>query len=111
EVLGGRKTVTIIHHEAPKKQSRAKSPAAENSELFEILRSLRTRLAREQGIPPYMVFADRTLRDMASCMPSNEQEMLMVTGVGDAKFSRYGEMFLEEIAGFSSGGADSDQAR
>ena len=67
-------------------------------ELFERLRALRKRLASEQGIAPYMVFSDATLRDMCARLPRTEEEFLEVNGVGQAKLERFGEEFLAEIA-------------
>ena len=54
-------------------------------------------LARAQGVPPYLVFSDKTLTDMCRKLPENKEEMLAVTGVGEKKFELYGESFLEEI--------------
>ena len=72
-------------------------------ELFERLRSLRTEIARQQNMPPYIIFSDKTLVDMCVKAPRNKAEMLQVTGVGENKFARYGERFLEEIASFTGG--------
>ncbi|WP_172368912.1 DNA helicase RecQ [Sporosarcina jiandibaonis] len=68
--------------------------------LFEQLRSLRMQLAQEAGVPPFVVFSDKTLQDMISKMPVTEEEFLEVNGVGLAKLERYGEAFLEEIRAF-----------
>lgn len=70
-----------------------------DEELFERLRELRMRLARAQGVPPYIIFSDRTLREMASLVPTTPDDLLQVTGVGSAKLERYGEAFLEVIRG------------
>lgn len=72
-------------------------------ELFEKLRALRAELAREQGLPPYIVFNDKTLLDMCVKLPLDREEMLSVNGVGENKFARYGERFLQEINGFTGG--------
>ena len=72
-------------------------------DLFEKLRALRAELAREQGLPPYIVFNDRTLLDMCVKLPLAREEMLNVNGVGENKFARYGEQFLQEINGFTGG--------
>ncbi len=81
------------------------SPA--DIELFEALRALRKRLASEKGVPPYVVFADRSLRDMCRLRPSNEGALLACHGVGPKKFAQYGELFLEVLAG-GTGFADTD---
>lgn len=72
-------------------------------ELFEKLRALRAELAREQGLPPYIVFNDKTLLDMCVKLPLDREEMLSVNGVGENKFARYGERFLQEINSFTKG--------
>ncbi len=65
--------------------------------LFERLRRVRTELAREGRIPPYMVFSDATLRDMARRAPMTSDELLEVSGVGAYKLEKYGSVFLEEL--------------
>ena len=71
-------------------------------DLFEILRELRLEYAKKEGMPPYIIFADKTLIDMCIKMPSNKQEMLDVSGVGINKFDKYGEGFLDAITNFKS---------
>ena len=66
--------------------------------LFEALRHHRLRLARDQGVPPYVVASDRTLREMAVLRPKTRYELLDVHGIGEAKAERYGAGFLEVIA-------------
>ncbi len=63
--------------------------------IFEALRALRKKLADEKGVPAYIIFNDRTLRELASRRPANAAEMLRVPGVGPAKLERYGAAFLE----------------
>lgn len=70
----------------------------EQAELFEALRSLRTRLAREQQVPPYLIFNNATLEDMCRKRPTTPDGLLEVSGVGTKKAERYGEAFLEVIA-------------
>ncbi len=65
--------------------------------LFEKLRTLRRRLAEEQGVPPYIIFGDVTLRSMARDYPLTPDDMHAITGVGETKFRAYGEAFLSEI--------------
>lgn len=72
--------------------------------LFERLRLLRTEIAREEKVPPYIVFSDKTLTHMCIVKPKNKQEMLKVSGVGEFKFEKYGERFLSSIAEFQTGG-------
>jgi len=72
----------------------------EDAELFRRLRVLRARAARFQGIPAYMVFSDKTLREMAVRRPATMAQLRAVSGVGSAKAERYGRQFLEEIQKF-----------
>jgi ATP-dependent DNA helicase RecQ len=71
--------------------------AQPNDELFGELRALRKRLADEQGVPPYVVFHDTTLRQMAAVMPESRQELLRLSGVGASKAQVYGDHFLAVI--------------
>lgn len=72
-------------------------------ELFERLRGLRTELAREHNMPPYIIFSDKTLVDMCIKVPVNKAGMMEVAGVGENKFAKYGEQFLAEIRNFTGG--------
>lgn len=72
-------------------------------DFFEILRSLRTEIAREESLPPYLIFSDRTLVDMCVKMPMNREEMLNVAGVGERKYEKYGERFLNRIQEYTGG--------
>lgn len=62
--------------------------------IFEQLRGLRSSIAKNNGVPPYVVFSDKTLQEMAQKLPQTKNEMLQVGGIGDVKFERYGEEFL-----------------
>ncbi len=68
--------------------------------LFERMKQLRLMIAREEGMPPYIVFSDKTLIDMCAKHPETEEEMLQVSGVGENKLRKYGKRFLDEIAAF-----------
>lgn len=74
-------------------------PDDENEAMFQKLRSLRLSIARENGLPPYMVFNDRTLRDMARLKPVTDAQFLAVNGVGESKLAKYGRRFMDAIAG------------
>ncbi len=65
------------------------------AELFDELRKLRSDIAKREGIPPYIVFPDSTLREMCGVMPTNPAAMLKIKGVGEAKFFKYGTYFIE----------------
>ena len=67
---------------------------------YKRLRGLRTEIAREEKVPPYIVFSDKTLTHMCVVKPEDKQEMMTVSGVGEFKFEKYGERFLACIKGF-----------
>ncbi len=75
--------------------------AAEDEPLFETLRDLRLKLAHEQGVPPYVIFHDTTLREMARVKPDSLDSMHAITGVGEQKLARYGQNFLDAITDVS----------
>lgn len=68
-----------------------------DTELFSRLKELRKKIAGKEKVPPYIVFADTSLKQMATQMPLNEKELLEITGVGEYKLQKYGEIFLTEI--------------
>lgn len=72
-------------------------------DLFDALRQVRIRLAKEEGMPPYIIFSDKTLTDMCVRLPMNKSEMLMVTGVGEHKFEKYGQPFIDAVHEFTQG--------
>ena len=81
-----------------RKSSVAESVAEEDRELFEALRAWRAGVAREQGVPAYVVFADATLRALATHRPASPADLDGITGIGAAKRERYGEAVLAVIA-------------
>ncbi|MFJ8065909.1 DNA helicase RecQ [Psychrobacillus sp. NPDC096426] len=70
---------------------------AKSDPLFEVLRVLRKKLADEAGVPPFVIFSDKTLQDMCVKRPQTEEQFLEVHGVGANKRDKYGKSFLEEI--------------
>lgn len=72
-------------------------------ECFDALRALRTEIAKEEAVPPYIVFSDKTLVDLCVRLPFTREEMLRVTGVGEHKYEKYGERFMEKIKEFTGG--------
>lgn len=78
------------------------SLTAAGYELFERLRALRLVIAREEGMPPYIIFNDKTLIDMCEKLPVDADTMLSVSGVGQNKLIKYGSRFTEEINKFVS---------
>lgn len=69
-----------------------------SNELYEELRDLRRQLAKESGVPPYMVFGDGTLKEMSTKYPINKEQMMLISGVGEVKYAKYGESFAELIS-------------
>ncbi len=67
------------------------------NDLFEVLRQLRKQLAQERGVPPYIIFSDATLEEMAADKPLNDVAMKKVSGVGERKLQLYGDTFMEAI--------------
>ena len=104
-MLRGQETVWLRKDPTPPTRERKKRrPAGETvaitdagERVFERLRALRFRLAKSQGVPPYVIFSDRTLREMAEAVPDSLDAMRAVSGVGEAKLARYGEAFLEAL--------------
>ncbi|HBM5476361.1 TPA: DNA helicase RecQ [Enterococcus faecium] len=92
QVLKGQESV---YRKEPKKVQQL--PDEETDTLFEVLRELRTDLASEAGVPPYVVFSDSTLKEMSRIRPSSRLEMLQIKGVGQSKLDKYGEAFLSRI--------------
>lgn len=66
-----------------------------NDVLFESFRHLRRELAQQEGVPPYVIFSDSTLRDLAAACPQEREAMLLVKGIGEVKFEKFGHRFLE----------------
>lgn len=94
-----------VRSDKPKKPARQKARStdaltAAGYKLFEQLRKLRLELAKEEAVPPYIIFSDKTLIDMCVKLPKNEYDMLNVSGVGENKFKKYGARFLEVINSF-----------
>lgn len=80
-------------------------PDDDEESLFQKLRELRRTIAQEIGKPPYIVFSDKTLRDMARIKPITNAQFLAVNGVGQHKLDLYGKRFMEAVASFNAGSA------
>lgn len=76
-----------------------------NNDLFDILKSIRQKIATVQSIPAYIIFSDATLKDMCVKLPTTKNEFLKVSGVGEVKMEKYGETFMKEIRKFKSKGS------
>ncbi|NEU32344.1 DNA helicase RecQ [bacterium LRH843] len=92
-VLLGKETVMITEAAEPE-------TLPEQDDVFEALRSLRKKLADEQNLPPYMVFSDRSLKEMSRIIPLTLEEFRTISGVGDQKLEKYGEIFLQKLQPF-----------
>ncbi|WP_261807365.1 DNA helicase RecQ [Lapidilactobacillus luobeiensis] len=80
-----------------KQAARAQQSLPVNDELFQKLRALRLRLATEQEVPPFVIFSDKSLRDMVRLRPQTETDFLAVKGVGQSKLDKYGALFMTAI--------------
>jgi ATP-dependent DNA helicase RecQ len=94
-----RKAIPVLRGEERVMQKVQKKLSAANvdSSLFELLRSLRKEISQKENIPPYVVFHDSTLHEMCKYFPTDRQSMLTITGVGESKFHKYGNQFIEVI--------------
>jgi ATP-dependent DNA helicase RecQ len=111
EVLKGERDVTLFAiPRAPRKRARSRTVDLEDPSLpidrplFERLRDLRRTLARERGVPPYLIFNDRTLAELAAHKPATPEAFRHIKGVGDKKAADLGPAFLACIAGTDEGG-------
>jgi ATP-dependent DNA helicase RecQ len=107
EVLRGERKVHVAAAAEPSRRGKADAASGGGREesalqgtestLFERLRTLRKKLADLSGVPPYVIFHDATLREMARRAPASLEEFATIPGVGQAKLVRYGQMFTDEI--------------
>ena len=100
EIMKRQRTVQIAIEPQREVAEKVRYLAVEVESLFAILRTLRKQIADEQFVPPYVVFADKSLRDMAEKRPKNLREFEEVYGVGSNKRDKYGKVFLEAIRTF-----------
>ena len=95
-----REKKTKVEKKSTKRKGRGRSQMAKSDSIFERLRKVRLDLAREEKVPPYLIFSDRTLVEMCQKMPETEEEMLDISGVGTHKMQKYGDAFLSVIRSF-----------
>jgi ATP-dependent DNA helicase RecQ len=108
QVLKGQRTVQFRHDPKPKKKERPLARSTdygellsdEDEELWQQLRALRLQLAKKQDVPPYVIFHDRTLKEMIFRNPKTLAEMSEITGIGERKLTSYGVLFLETLQGY-----------
>lgn len=104
-LLGGGENLMLreVSRTQQKSATRAARPSLEATDqpLFEALRALRKSLADERGVPPYVIFHDKTLHEMIAALPTNLSEMADINGVGEQKLERFGESFLSVMRQFN----------
>ncbi|WP_309479560.1 DNA helicase RecQ [Brevibacillus agri] len=100
----GARALPVLKGEERVVQKISLRPAAlaEDDELFEQLRALRKEISQREGVPPYVIFHDSTLKEMSSLCPTDKQAMLKIKGVGEAKFDKYGHLFLECLQNYAA---------
>jgi ATP-dependent DNA helicase RecQ len=100
-ILKGQEKVTIREERLTVKSSKTKKKVDffddYEVEIFDQLRELRKAIATENKVPPYVVFSDKTLKELSNVMPMTKAEMLEIHGIGEVKFERYGEAFLARM--------------
>ncbi|HSP20897.1 MAG TPA: DNA helicase RecQ [Planococcus sp. (in: firmicutes)] len=99
-VPDGGRDVLLGKRRVLRKGAVATKQITQNDPLFEELRIIRKKLADDAGVPPFVIFSDKTLQDMCSRRPKTEEEFLEVNGVGTSKLEKYGEAFLTAIHDF-----------
>ena len=102
EALKKRETIFGVVQEAERVRTkgRKESSVEYNSALFALLRQKRKELADEAGVPPYVIFSDKTLTEMAAYYPQSETSLLNISGVGQVKLEKYGAVFLQVIGAY-----------
>jgi len=109
-VLRGERTVALRRDPRGRAATKGAKKRAErkgfddpaDDTLFEALRARRLALAKEQGVPPYVIFHDTTLDAMARAKPQQLHQMAEISGIGQVKLDRYGEIFLEVVRAHQS---------
>ncbi|NSW52052.1 MAG: DNA helicase RecQ [Anaerolineae bacterium] len=111
EVLRNEVRVMGVLQEAgsPEKRAAVTQSVGADQQLFNLLRQKRKEIADAQNIPPYVVFPDKTLIEMAAHQPQNAAEMIGIYGVGEVKLRRYGKAFIQVIVNYRRLQQDADQ--
>jgi ATP-dependent DNA helicase RecQ len=102
DALKKRETIFGVMQEAERVQKKGgkKAEVEYHSALFALLRQQRKAMADEAGVPPYVIFSDRTLTEMAAYLPQSSASLLNISGVGQVKLEKYGDAFLEVIKAY-----------
>ncbi len=107
DILKGGEAITIREERLSIKKAKEKKKTTYfddyEVEIFDQLRELRKFIATENRVPPYVIFSDKTLKELSNIMPTNKVEMLDIHGIGEVKFKRYGEAFLALIKEINNG--------
>ncbi|WP_240325606.1 DNA helicase RecQ [Sphingomonas mesophila] len=109
-ILKGEEAVVIAVPPVRKRRNRRGGDDLPHDPLFEALRAWRRERAKAQGVPPYVIFHDSTLRAVAAARPGNAAELSRVEGIGDIKLERHGESLLAALAEAMEGHADASPA-
>jgi ATP-dependent DNA helicase RecQ len=99
-ILKGEDRLTIVLPPKREKRRRADRDSGPADPLFDALRERRRALAKAQGVPPYVIFHDATLREMVAEKPQDRDALARISGVGARKLDDYGDAFLEVIRTF-----------
>lgn len=103
EILKSKKVISLTipkKFEPKKKLQKKEKKLNPNQQLFEKLRQLRLTIARDENVPPYIIFNDKTLQEMASDMPTTSNQFLAISGVGQQKLESFGKEFMDLIIEF-----------
>lgn len=100
QILFGKRTFEVIRQKEGKRKSATAMTGDYSHKLFEQLRAERLRMAQDEGVPPFVIFSDRTLREMALYFPDTAEQMSGINGVGAAKLEKYGDTFMTIIEMF-----------
>lgn len=104
QVMRGQKQTRLLQPKARMRKTRVDEQSWDGVDrgLFDDLRALRRQLAAERAVPPYVIFADSTLREFARMRPDSPEALRMIRGVGEKKLQDFGAVFLERIAGWQA---------
>jgi ATP-dependent DNA helicase RecQ len=102
-ILKGEETLELVIPPKSKRRARSRGGSEPDADpLFEALRACRRDLAKQAGVPPYVIFHDSTLREMAALKPASLSALSRVAGVGQAKLDKYGEAFVAVVQAFEA---------
>ncbi|PEC82297.1 DNA helicase RecQ [Bacillus cereus] len=100
KVTGKGKEVLLGKENVLRKERVETRQIVQDHPLFEVLREVRKEIAQGEGVPPFVIFSDQTLKDMCAKMPQSDSELLTVKGIGEHKLVKYGSHFLQAVQHF-----------